>query len=506
MVGRLLAIGVCALAACGPQAGYGNDGGNFGGPADAAQNGPPDGPGFNVVNASLPPDAGNVFDIDATDYGDGASTCGTDWMCLNPVGNGCTGNPNDPETDCNGLDDDCDGTVDDGCGCTPGAVQSCFAGPPGKRGVGACQDGQQVCQGSGEFTHWGPCTGGIVPGAEACDTLDNDCNGCADDNPACCTVNLNCPGPGDMPDGQPFQDYVIDGTNFWAGPATSWSWTVEGGPCDRLLQATSGNTSYTLSGQNTSTLTFHPTLSGDYTITVTIQTAGGPVSCTFIVHISGPGLRFELCWDTTGSADLDLHVHRDGTTTPWFTTNVNNSNVNPDDCYYMNCTAQSFFCSTIPILCPSDQVNWGAQYSNSPISECSGTPSGADWTSYGGCHNPRLDIDNIDTAGVPENVNVNVPLDGSTYRAMVHYYGGSVATHPLVNVYCGGVLKATYGATPDVVNGFASGGGFGAGTMWRVVDVTTMVTGGVTTDCTTTLLHPSAGSTDYWVTNNDRSY
>jgi cytochrome P450 len=43
-----------------------------------------------------------------------------------------------------------------------------------------------------EFGYWGDCTGGITPSSESCDTQDNDCNNCADDNPACCVVDLIC--------------------------------------------------------------------------------------------------------------------------------------------------------------------------------------------------------------------------------------------------------------------------------------------------------------------------
>ncbi len=61
---------------------------------------------------------------------------------------------------CNGSDDDCDGSVDEGCKCEPGSVQPCFLGDPGRRHVGACVDGEQVCVRNGELeTRWGDCKG-----------------------------------------------------------------------------------------------------------------------------------------------------------------------------------------------------------------------------------------------------------------------------------------------------------------------------------------------------------
>jgi hypothetical protein len=493
----LAALATLALGACGPSAsGTGDDGGVT--PHDA----PP-----TQIDAT-PVDAVTAYP-DAEPFADGGAC--DDWQCENPLPTNCDIGGEDI---CgNGADDDCDGDVDEGCGCQAGAVQSCFRGPPGSRGVGACQNGQQTCQGSGEFTFWGPCTGGIAPNEESCDTLDNDCDGCVDDNPECCVVELACPSS--MPDGQPFQPYVIDGTQFYSGATTSWSWTVVGGPCDVLLAP---NTSYELDGVDTSQLTFTPTLSGDYTITVTIVTSDGQtLTCTFIVHIGGPGLRVELCWDTTGpsGADIDLHIHRPGTTTPWFTTNPlgnnNATNINGDDCYYMNCKAQ-------PWVAGTPAPNWG--YANSPLAQCSGGPEGASWTAVGHCRNPRLDIDNIDAVGTPENVNIDVPQNGGAYRVMVHYFDynslfpPAPVTHPLVNVYCGGRLRGTYGQAPDQVPGFDTHGYFAQGDMWRVVDVTPAVAAtdmdgdgfADTTDCTLAPLHPPGMTSGYWVTTNDRSY
>ena len=476
--------------------------------------------------APLPTDGG-AADV-AIDVSQGPLIDATVADAANPYGDadivgdgGCSGPPCPGTVDdmcgateiCgNGSDDNCDGAIDElPCGCTTGAVQPCFRGQPGRRGVGACVDGTQRCEGGVEFAHWGDCTGGIWPSTDVCDSQDNNCNGCADDNPECCSVELHCPGPGDailrdsagvmLSEGAPFAAYTINGSNFYSLPVSTWRWTVVGGPCDQLLESTSGTTSYTLAGATTSTVTFTPTLSGDYTFTVTMTLPDGTVqSCTFVVHIGGPGFRAELCWDRTGVTDIDLHVHRPGTTTPWFTTGMSGMNINPDDCYYTNCKAASW-----AILPGRDVADWG--YTDTPLAACEGGPDGLFWALVGACKNPRLDVDNVATEGIPENINVDNPTDADTFRTMVHYYGGSGGVLPLVNLYCGGRLLGTYGAAPDTVPGFDTSGGFGEGDMWRVADAQVMVDAtGTTTGCTLTPLHPPGTTTGYWVTTDDRSY
>ena len=70
--------------------------------------------------------------------------------------------------ECNGFDDDCDGTPDED-----------FGGEPCEAGVGAClRRGFRVCSGEGELTcnvEPGP------PGGEVCNGVDDDCDGTVDE-------------------------------------------------------------------------------------------------------------------------------------------------------------------------------------------------------------------------------------------------------------------------------------------------------------------------------------
>ncbi len=74
---------------------------------------------------------------------------------------------------CDGLDNDCDGEVDEGCPCIDSDTQPCYSGDPELLGVGTCAEGQQTCDQTGT---WGDCEDEALPVAEECDGLDNDCD------------------------------------------------------------------------------------------------------------------------------------------------------------------------------------------------------------------------------------------------------------------------------------------------------------------------------------------
>ncbi len=68
---------------------------------------------------------------------------------------------------CNDADDDCDGKVDEGLG----------LGDPCGSSTGDCRPGTRICQG-GQVV----CSGGVGDGEEVCDLRDNDCDGVVDED------------------------------------------------------------------------------------------------------------------------------------------------------------------------------------------------------------------------------------------------------------------------------------------------------------------------------------
>jgi MYXO-CTERM domain-containing protein len=107
--------------------------------------------------------------------------CGTTGMCATVVAKcGSTGawvcefptTYQDTETACDGLDNDCDGNIDE---VYPSLGQPCSAGK------GTChREGTIVCKKAGDGTECSISQGGD-PGEEVCDGIDNDCDGLIDE-------------------------------------------------------------------------------------------------------------------------------------------------------------------------------------------------------------------------------------------------------------------------------------------------------------------------------------
>lgn len=68
--------------------------------------------------------------------------------------------------------------------CYPSSKEPCYfladgkRGPDGTAGRGVCKEGLRVCDEGG---FWGSCDGAVLPGAETCNGIDDDCNGKVDD-------------------------------------------------------------------------------------------------------------------------------------------------------------------------------------------------------------------------------------------------------------------------------------------------------------------------------------
>jgi hypothetical protein len=306
-----------------------------------------------------------------------------------------------------------------------------------------------------EFERYGPCEGGRFPEAEVCDGADDDCDLSSDEGLVGCASGVLCPG---SERATPLRAHPLMGSAIYAGAITSWTWTVTCPPtittCPTPDDPMARDTSIYLVS------------SGNYVVRAELVLEDGTENqCEWVVYVSGEGLRVELDWDTQGigrgDTDVDLHLHR--RSVPAGTMTGETDFFTPDDCFYLDCKA-----STYGYMSGAMRARWMLP-DTADLSVCEDAPGGegALWESlHGACFNPRLDVDVISCNPAitdprdgafcaPENINVDDPPMGDTYRVWVNYYSQheyTGLTNPSVSIYCYGELRGTFGGdTPLII-------------------------------------------------------
>lgn len=108
-------------------------------------------------------------DADGDGYAD-ADDCAPDDPLIHPRGG-------DERNACDGVDNNCNGQIDEGCECTGPRPCHPLGLDAAVVGVGACVAGEQACV-AGRL---GDCLGAVFPSTEICDDVDNDCDGEVDE-------------------------------------------------------------------------------------------------------------------------------------------------------------------------------------------------------------------------------------------------------------------------------------------------------------------------------------
>jgi len=216
-----------------------------------------------------------------------------------------------------------------------------------------------------------------------------------------------------------------------AGVVAQYSWAVQQPP---------GSQSIIQPGANFPEIQFEANVAGKYTFELEVQDAEAwscvPATREILV-IPDEAIHLELTWDTPGDANQEDTGFQAGADMDLHFVHMNNalSNPNGEDLYpppHGDGIKEGYFDDIWDTFWFYPTQKWG----NPVIPD----------------DDPSLDRDDTDGAG-PENLNINVPESGVTYKIGVHYWKdwGFGKSTPTVNIYLFGKNEATIKGCPMVM-------------------------------------------------------